>query len=145
MTADIVVTGTVQGVGFRPFVYRLARELGLRGTVKNAGGSVEISVAGNRQEIDAFMDRLRSDAPDAAVVDRVWPVHYREGDLEAEGFEIETSEGRDDSRLEISPDIATCEQCQAELFDKSDRRYRYPFINCTNCGPRFTIIHKLPY
>ncbi|MBK9145342.1 MAG: carbamoyltransferase HypF [Candidatus Melainabacteria bacterium] len=145
MTADIVVTGTVQGVGFRPFVYRLARELGLRGTVKNAGGSVEISVAGSRQAIDSFMDRLRSDAPDAAVVDRVWPVHYREGDLEDEGFAIETSEGRDDSRLEISPDIATCDQCLTELLDKADRRYRYPFINCTNCGPRFTIIHKLPY
>lgn len=145
MTADIVVTGTVQGVGFRPFVYRLARELGLRGTVKNAGGSVEISVAGNRVEIDAFMDRLFSDAPDAAVVDQVWPVHYREGDLNTESFAIETSEDRNDSCLEISPDIATCEHCQTELFNNDDRRFRYPFINCTNCGPRFTIICKLPY
>ncbi|MBZ0186065.1 MAG: carbamoyltransferase HypF, partial [Candidatus Obscuribacterales bacterium] len=145
LTADIVVTGTVQGVGFRPFVYRLASELKLRGTVKNAGGSVEISVAGSKEAIDSFIERLSDDAPDAAIVERVWPVHCREGDLDSIGFEIETSEDKKDSRLEISPDIATCQLCIGELLDKENRRFRYPFINCTNCGPRFTIIQSLPY
>lgn len=134
--------GVVQGVGFRPFIYRLATENHLEGFVLNVSSGVEIHVQGRSGDIDEFLSRLSTEAPPVsrivsiAVSDEV-PQGYR-------GFEIRQSE-KDDGYQLISPDIATCPDCVKELFDPSDRRYRYPFINCTNCGPRFTIIKDIPY
>lgn len=139
----IKVTGAVQGVGFRPFVYRLATSLSLAGWVRNSLQGVEIEVEGKEERVREFLSRLVDEAPPAARIYSLdfqfLPVFgYRD-------FEIRysTSEGNPD--VFVLPDIATCRDCLRELFDPSDRRYRYPFINCTNCGPRFTIIERLPY
>lgn len=138
----ISVRGVVQGVGFRPFIYRLAVENHLRGFVLNISSGVEIHVQGSLRDIDSFLTRLRTEAPPIAHIDSV---EVTEEALRAYAdFEIRRSE-RDEGYQIISPDIATCPECLKELFDPSDRRYRYPFINCTNCGPRFTIIKDIPY
>jgi hydrogenase maturation protein HypF len=142
------VRGVVQGVGFRPFVWRLATELGLDGSVVNRAGQVEIRVAGLAESVEAFVGRIRTDAPARA---RVEDIVVRDGDLEiapGSGFTIDESEagslGAKTERL-FPPDIATCDDCLRELDNPRDRRYQYPFINCTNCGPRATIIDDLPY
>jgi hydrogenase maturation protein HypF len=140
----IEVRGVVQGVGFRPFVWRLAERGRITGRVRNRGGVVEILAEGNVAELDAFCHALNDEAPTLAHVEGV-----RWQEVEPTGFasfEVEESVDRVGSadRL-IPPDIATCDACLAELFDPNDRRYRYPFINCTDCGPRFTIIEFLPY
>jgi hydrogenase maturation protein HypF len=137
------VTGLVQGVGFRPHVHRLASALGLAGHVGNDTEGVFAEVEGAASAVQEFLGRLVADAPPAARVDgveatRVAPTGER-------GFAIVESRRRGDVRTFVSPDIATCEDCLAELFDPSDRRSRYPFVNCTNCGPRFTITLRLPY
>jgi hydrogenase maturation protein HypF len=141
------VEGVVQGVGFRPFVYRLARELGLDGIVRNAAGRVEVEAAGPEDALDAFAERLATDAPPRARVERVAvrPLVARGRFAPASGFVIEESVATASTVRLFPPDIATCDDCVRELFDPSDRRYRYPFINCTNCGPRATIIDELPY
>ena len=136
------VTGVVQGVGFRPFVYNLAVRLGVRGWVKNTSEGVFAHAEGDEAAVDAFVHGLRREAPPAAVVEDVIAE-----DVEPEGFEsfeIIASASVEGMTL-ISPDLATCEACVEELLDPSDRRFRYPFINCTNCGPRFTIIDEIPY
>ncbi len=141
----IHVRGVVQGVGFRPFVWRLAAELGLDGRVVNRAGQVEIEVSGTRQAVEAFVGRLATDAPPRA---RVEAVEAGETDRSFEpgaGFTIEESEAAGSTERLFPPDIATCDDCLAEIFDPADRRYRYPFTNCTNCGPRATIIDELPY
>jgi hydrogenase maturation protein HypF len=141
----IEVRGVVQGVGFRPFVWRLATELGLDGTVVNRAGQVVVEVAGSAEAVEAFARRLASDAPPRA---RVEAVEVRGSDRSIEpgaGFTIEESEAVASTERLFPPDIATCDDCLAELFDPADRRYRYPFTNCTNCGPRATIIDDLPY
>jgi hydrogenase maturation protein HypF len=130
----------VQGVGFRPFVYRLAREHGLGGFVLNDGDGVLIEVEG--AELDGFADELVSCAPAIASVDSVTAESL--APLGERDFRIVESVSQGHSAL-IPPDIATCDQCLAELFDPADRRYRYPFINCTQCGPRFTIVRSVPY
>ena len=141
------ITGIVQAVGFRPFVYRLARELGLDGRVRNTAGRVEIEVAGNPAVLERFTGRLRTDAPPRARVESVavsdipetaWP---RPGS----GFTILESVAATSAERLFPPDIATCDDCLRELLDPANRRFRYPFINCTNCGPRATIIEDLPY
>lgn len=138
------VRGTVQGVGFRPFVYRVATELGLNGTVRNAGGHVLIEAAGNRAALTELARRLAADAPPLAHVREV--VVAELADVPAtEVFRIERSEQTGAVSNEVPPDIAVCADCLAELTDPTDRRYRYPFINCTDCGPRATIIDELPY
>ena len=148
---DIHINGIVQGVGFRPFVARLARSLGLRGWVRNSTHGVEVRAWGEEAVLEEFAERLRSDAPPAAMISslEVEPAATTAGKGElAEvpaGFEIATSEADNSRDTLVSPDLATCPDCLAELFDPGDRRYRYPFINCTNCGPRFTIINDLPY
>lgn len=141
---NITVTGIVQGVGFRPFVYRIAKEHQLTGWVLNAVDGVSIHVEGIAENIDRFTIALSSQHPVAAKVEEI--------DLEeapVEGFGDFSIRFSDDSAAEkttlVSPDLATCDECVKELFDPADRRYRYPFINCTNCGPRFTIIKELPY
>ncbi|MBO3752746.1 carbamoyltransferase HypF [Streptosporangiaceae bacterium NEAU-GS5] len=136
------VWGTVQGVGFRPFVYRLATELGLAGSVRNAGGHVEIVVAGPAPALDEFARRLRDQAPPHAVVERL-TVEAAAG-RPAPGFVVlDSSAGT--AANGIPPDLATCPACLNELFDPADRRHRYPFVNCTACGPRATIVDGLPY
>jgi hydrogenase maturation protein HypF len=141
---SLVVEGVVQGVGFRPFVWRLATELALAGRVRNAAGRVEIDAAGSAAALDAFAARLRTDAPPRARVERVLAVPMDATDLPLP-FAIDESVAADTADRLFPPDIATCDDCLHELFDPADRRYRYPFTNCTNCGPRATIIEELPY
>src|SRR5664280_2469939 len=141
----IEVRGLVQGVGFRPFVWRLATELGLEGSVINRAGQVEIVVSGPAEVVEVFARRLAADAPPRA---RVEAVEVMETDRSIEpgvGFSIEESEASASTERLFPPDIATCDDCLRELFDPADRRHRYPFTNCTNCGPRATIIDELPY
>jgi hydrogenase maturation protein HypF len=147
------VYGTVQGVGFRPFVHRLATELGVDGTVWNAGGFVVIEVAGPRAVLDRLVTRLRTDAPPLARVVAVTCADLPEPPAAGSGFTVAESRAqasgdggnRGDNWVDIPVDTATCPACTRELFDPADRRYRYPFINCTDCGPRATIIDDLPY
>jgi len=137
------VRGTVQGVGFRPFVYRLARELGLVGWVLNDTEGVRIQAEGPSERLDTLARRLRDEAPRLAVVGRVeWrPLPLvRESD-----FRILASPPSGSRQTIVPPDVATCDDCLAEMWDANDRRYRYPFLNCTNCGPRYSIIEALPY
>ncbi len=137
------VTGVVQGVGFRPFVHRIATELGLAGFVGNNSGAVFIEVQGGAARIDEFGRRLRAEAPPLARINGVDVVDI-ETDT-ATAFHIVESQTAAGATTPIPPDIAVCDDCVAELFDPADRRYRHPFITCTNCGPRFTIIRALPY
>ncbi len=142
----IHITGVVQGVGFRPFVYRLATGLGLFGWVRNTSSGVEIEAAGPEEALRDFAQRLREEAPPLARVEQVTAEPLPPpADLFGGRFAILHSEGRPGDFLPISPDVAICEDCRRELFDPRDRRYRYPFINCTHCGPRFTIIRDIPY
>ncbi len=137
------VRGAVQGVGFRPFVYRLARELDLKGFVRNSPQGVTIEVEGPPSKLEEFRARLEAERPPRAVVQRV-ECEEREPRGEA-AFVIETSDAAGAKTALVLPDIATCPECLKEIFDPRDRRHRYPFTNCTNCGPRFTIIERLPY
>ena len=143
----IVVEGVVQGVGFRPFVWRLATELRLAGRVRNAAGRVEIEAAGPAADLDALARRLRTDAPPRARVERVTVAELaaRAADSLPRPFVIDDSVNAAAADRLFPPDIATCDDCLRELFDPADRRHRYPFTNCTNCGPRATIIDELPY
>ena len=140
---EIRVRGTVQGVGFRPFVYRLARELGLVGWVLNDTRGVLIQVEGAPKALDEFARRVRDDAPRLAVVDRVESTPVPLGG--EPDFRILASPPSGSRRTIVPPDVATCPDCLAEMGSPSDRRYRYPFLNCTNCGPRYSIIESLPY
>ncbi|HUK03898.1 MAG TPA: carbamoyltransferase HypF [Burkholderiales bacterium] len=139
---DVRVRGAVQGVGFRPFVWRLANELGLAGSVRNDAEGVAIEVEGDKRALDAFLARLSGDAPALARIDGIdaTPAAARA----AHGFAIEPSR-TGAARTGIPADTAVCADCLAELFEPRDRRYRHPFINCTQCGPRFTITAGLPY
>ncbi|MFP3986677.1 carbamoyltransferase HypF [Streptomyces sp. E11-3] len=142
------VTGIVQGVGFRPFVYRTATRLGLDGWVANVDGHVEGLVAGASGAVEEFGGRLRRDAPVLAEVRRVrMSTTAESGPAVGSGFAVLSSgpTGVPATAREIPPDAAICAACLAELFDAGDRRYRYPFINCTDCGPRATVIEDLPY
>ncbi|GAB3138623.1 carbamoyltransferase HypF [Amycolatopsis stemonae] len=141
MRVAISVTGVVQGVGFRPFVHRLAQGLG--GFVGNDGRGVFIEVEGTRDQVTAFVEALTKDAPPLAVVDEV---RTREVPARGErGFRIVASPADGTADTLVSADCATCDDCLRELRDPADRRYRYPFVNCTNCGPRFTIVKGVPY
>ncbi len=144
----IHVTGIVQGVGMRPFVYREAMAHGICGWVLNAGDGVHIEAHASGAVVDGFVAALSEHAPDAARVERVEVAELAAGTWDAvdeQGFRIVASQDQTAHTTLISPDIATCDDCLRELFDPTDRRYHYPFINCTNCGPRFTIIRSLPY
>lgn len=141
---DIQVKGIVQGVGFRPFVYRLAKKYLVKGWVLNATDGVFIHAEAETHLLDEFVNELHMNPPAAAVVKEV---DLKEVPLQDfTDFQIRYSDHADAQRTTlVSPDLATCDDCVRELFDPADRRYRYPFINCTNCGPRFTIIDSLPY
>jgi len=139
----LTVAGVVQGVGFRPFVHGLATDLGLTGIVGNDSGSVFIEVEGDPAAVEEFQLRLRNDAPPLAHIETVETTDVAPaGDA---SFRIVASRVRVGANTLISPDVATCDACLAELFDPENRRFRYPFINCTDCGPRFTIIRDVPY
>ncbi|MDR3641184.1 MAG: carbamoyltransferase HypF [Humidesulfovibrio sp.] len=140
----LVVTGQVQGVGFRPFIFRLAEELKLVGTVHNAPEGVVIEVQGQHRSVDQFARRMEDEQPPLARILRV-TMQDIPAEAGASGFSIQKSTGGAGHDVLISPDTATCPECQAELFDKTNRRFLYPFINCTNCGPRFTITRSVPY
>jgi hydrogenase maturation protein HypF len=143
MGVRIHVTGVVQGVGFRPFVYGLATRLGLLGWVRNTSAGVDLELDGNPEAIREFTFALRKEAPplariDEVEVEQVEPTGFRE-------FQIVHSQPVEGAFQPISPDVSICQDCIEEMQDPEDRRYRYPFINCTNCGPRFTIIEDIPY
>ncbi|MCF7807939.1 MAG: carbamoyltransferase HypF [Candidatus Marinimicrobia bacterium] len=137
------INGIVQGVGFRPFIYNLAREIGLTGTVANTSVGVLIEIQGESKQIQAFSSRTEAEAPPLSTITSIKeePIPA----TEENDFIIISSEGASEVATLISPDVALCEDCRNELFDPSNRRYGYPFINCTNCGPRYTIIENIPY
>ncbi len=139
----IEVMGTVQGVGFRPWIFRLARSLGINGQVHNDAGGVTIDAFGNQAALDRFLELIEASPPPAAAIARMsWTsIPTRE----ANAFVITASRPSAVRRSSIPPDLATCPDCVGEIFDPEDRRYRYPFTNCTNCGPRFTIALDVPY
>jgi hydrogenase maturation protein HypF len=137
------VEGTVQGVGFRPYVYRLAGEHRLAGFVLNDAQGVLLEVEGSAAAIEIFLMRLGPDAPPLAVIERV--VTEERAPTGASGFAIRESPRAGPIEAPVAPDSATCEECLRELLDPHDRRYRYPFISCANCGPRFTIVRGVPY
>ncbi|MBA3268244.1 MAG: carbamoyltransferase HypF, partial [Acidimicrobiia bacterium] len=151
------VTGTVQGVGFRPFVYRLATELGLSGSVANDSRGVTVEAEGPSGDLDELARRLVDDAPPLARIASIEVeelpaagsdrVRGRQDDPSPDqnGFRIADSRAAGAPAVAVSVDVAMCDDCAAELDDPGDRRFGYPFINCTNCGPRYTIIESVPY
>jgi len=140
---QVHITGVVQGVGFRPFVYNLAKRLQLKGRVRNTSAGVDIEVDGEQDVLDAFVKALRDEAPPLSRIDELTASFRPANGFNS--FDIVHSESIPSAFQPISPDVAICNDCLGELFDPKDRRYRYPFINCTNCGPRFTIIKDIPY
>lgn len=139
----IKIRGIVQGVGFRPFVFRLAHKFELKGWVLNSSSSVIIHIEGKKEKLKEFVISLRKEKPAPAVIE---DISIEDAEFEGfEYFEIKESIEVKDEFQPLSPDLATCDDCLRELFDPKDRRYLYPFINCTNCGPRFTIIEDIPY
>jgi hydrogenase maturation protein HypF len=140
---QVEVSGIVQGVGFRPFIYRLATERHLVGTISNTSAGVIIEIQGPDEVVDDFISCLAKEAPPLSRI-----TNMKTRDLPLNGdheFRIVASHGEEPVRTLISPDVATCDDCLREMFDRSNRRYRYPFTNCTNCGPRFTITRSIPY
>ncbi len=139
----LIIEGIVQGVGFRPFLHRLADDLGLAGSVYNYTGGVQVEVEGPAAQVEAFVRRLPEEAPPLAVIEKlaVKPLPAQGSDA----FVIIPSREEQGGPVFVSPDVATCADCRRELFDPTDRRYRHPFINCTNCGPRFTLVRAVPY
>jgi hydrogenase maturation protein HypF len=141
--ASIHITGIVQGVGFRPFVYGLATRLALTGWVRNTSAGVDIEVDGTSDSLERFIQALRDETPPLARIDEFRVIQKPPNGFST--FEIVHSQAIPEAFQPISPDVSVCSDCLRELFDPNDRRYRYPFINCTNCGPRFTIIQDIPY
>lgn len=139
----IAIQGTVQGVGFRPYVFGLAASLDLGGFVQNGTGGVKIEVEGESASLDQFVSRVIANPPPLALIER-WSCADRKPRGERK-FRIEASDLDRPGEIAVTPDAATCEDCLAELFNPRDRRYRYPFLNCTNCGPRLTIVRSVPY
>lgn len=144
-TVRVTVTGLVQGVGFRPFVYRLANEHRLDGSVANCGGQVAITASGPAAALAGFLAKLSTQAPRHSRVDDVIVDDLTVSSSPRAGFRVLHSDQSDDSRRDPPPDLATCRACVDELFAPRNRRFRYPFINCTDCGPRMSIIDCLPY
>lgn len=139
----LAIRGAVQGVGFRPFVYREATSRGLDGWVLNSSQGVFAELEGERAGLEALLEAVRRDAPPRAVVTSLEPTWLDPAGHR--GFAIRESQREGDAAAVVLPDIATCEPCRREIFDPSNRRFRYPFTNCTNCGPRFSIIERVPY
>lgn len=144
MIFSIEIRGVVQGVGFRPFIYNLATSSGLRGEVSNNGYGVLILLDATKEKVDAFVQKIRDNKPPLCEIDSIKITQIKKTKL-FDGFSIEMSEVAKNLFSHIPPDIAMCEECERELKDKTNRRFEYPFITCTNCGPRFSIIKNLPY
>jgi len=142
-SVHISVRGVVQGVGFRPFVYQLATKHGLKGWVCNTSEDVKIEIAGQTEAIENFLHDLREKAPPLAYIKDITTKHCRP--VNYKSFKIRHSIAEKGKYQLVSPDIATCQECLGEILSPDDRRFRYPFTNCTNCGPRFTIIKDIPY
>ena len=140
---SLEVYGIVQGVGFRPFIYRIASDNGLSGWVRNTSGNVEINIEGKEEALNVFFKQLETEAPPISYIEDIRIT--RQSVVGYEGFKIEISQAQEGRYQLVSPDISTCTACLAEIMNPYDRRYRYPFTNCTNCGPRFTIIKEIPY
>ena len=138
----IRVYGIVQGVGFRPFISRIASSVGACGSVCNKGPYVEIYIEQDKVKIDLFLEKLKNDSPERSVILKI-----QDSKTELKNFSdfkiIESQKVKGD--IFVSPDIAICDKCKKELLDKNDRRYLHPFINCTACGPRLTILNSMPY
>ncbi len=143
MLYHIKVFGIVQGVGFRPFIDRLANTFHLNGSVANRGSYVEIFVQGGEGTVKAFVNAIKNESPPRAIIIDIKIDTVTTAKTFAD-FRIIDSE-RESGNIFVSPDIAICDKCRAELFDKNNRRYLHPFINCTDCGPRLTIMQKMPY
>lgn len=141
----IRVNGVVQGVGFRPFVHRLALRLSLTGWVLNDSKGVLIELQGNSKALADFEYTLKNDAPALAKINSVEHLSPENSDIKYESFEIIASQDQRDTKTFIPPDSYVCNDCITEMRDPINRRYRYPFINCTNCGPRYSLIEKMPY
>ena len=139
----ILVEGIVQGVGFRPFVYKLAADFKLKGWVNNTSLGVIVDIEGREEQVLSFIEMLKNNTPSLAKVSNI-TINSKEL-IGYENFEIKFSKEEENISTLISPDISICDDCKEEIFDVKNRRYRYPFTNCTNCGPRFSIIKKLPY
>ncbi|MBR5636935.1 MAG: carbamoyltransferase HypF, partial [Pseudobutyrivibrio sp.] len=145
MTRKYIIKGLVQGIGYRPFVAKIADELHIDGWVRNTGGIVTVLASGNDEQLDGFFKKISTEVPTGGFVTSIDVVDVDESDLE-KGFKIIESDNDVADNLPLIPaDIATCDECKRELFDKSNRRYGHPFISCTICGPRYSIIEKLPY
>jgi hydrogenase maturation protein HypF len=132
----ITITGIVQGVGFRPFIYNLAKRLDLNGWVGNEDSNVIIEIDSTEEEVQAFIDKIKSESPILSHINDIQTEKFK-----SEGFSdfvIKESRKNYTGNVYISPDVCICKDCISELKDPADRRYRYPFINCTNCGPRFS-------
>lgn len=140
----IEINGIVQGVGFRPFIHKLTEEYGLCGWIRNTAAGVELDIEGDGEGVAHFVGDITEKSPKLSVIESV-KVEEMSEIKGYSGFEIIKSLGSDRKNTLISPDVCICEDCLKELFDRKNRRYRYPFINCTNCGPRFTIIKDVPY
>ncbi|MEM4188049.1 MAG: acylphosphatase, partial [Candidatus Hadarchaeum sp.] len=144
--AEIQVSGIVQGVGFRPFVYRLATKYNLQGFVRNMGDAgVQIVVEGDKEKIVEFIQALRSEKPPLSRIESL-AIFWQQPSKKFKDFRVQVSESRSMGLPSvIPPDLALCDDCLGEMLNENDRRYHYPFITCVNCGPRFTIIEELPY
>jgi hydrogenase maturation protein HypF len=140
---QILVRGIVQGVGFRPYVFSLAKQCSLKGQVLNSTSGVVIDVEGTGGQIEKFINNIKTNPPPLSVIDSVERRDSR-AETTYRDFRIVESLNEDDKLVPISADMATCTDCLNELNDPDDRRYRYPFINCTNCGPRFSIVEDIP-
>ena len=139
----IKINGIVQGVGFRPFVCKIAKEFDIKGWVLNDTSGVTIHIEGDSVNIEKFIDKVKNDPPPLAIIN-----YFEVEDVESENFDLFTiheSEKSNDTNVFISPDVCICEDCIKEVLDKRNHRYYYPFTNCTNCGPRFSIIEEVPY
>ena len=139
----ISITGIVQGVGFRPYVYSIAKMYCLNGWVLNSGGCVLIEVEGEKNNIDGFIDKVKNDSPKLAKIKDfkiIEKSHFGYKD-----FKIRISDYKSGGSIFLPPDVCICDDCLSEMYDSKNPRFRYPFINCTNCGPRFTIIKGVPY
>ncbi len=143
VSREVRIRGVVQGVGFRPYVYNLAKKIGLRGFIRNSSSGVTIAVEGVETAVEQFLQELRQSPPALAVVEEFTvAVLQPSGTC---GFEIQESLAEEGEFVLVSPDVATCQDCWSDVIDPDNRRYGYPFTNCTNCGPRYTIIQDIPY
>ena len=146
MIRKYTILGLVQGIGYRPFVARIAEELNIEGWVRNTGGIVTVLASGSEASLDELYRRLSCDVPTGGFVSSIQVEEVEVVSIEEAGFKILESNQDEKTNLPLIPaDIATCPECERELLDPSNRRYRHPFISCTICGPRYSIIEKLPY